>query len=160
MIREARLDDLDELERLESVCFPEPWTRGLIQSELDAPSRINLVWTEDRRIAGYVLSMQIFDDLHVNKIGALPEVRGRGVASELMIAVAAIALDRGCERISLEVREANDAARSFYESLGFEVEYTRRAYYPSGENALVMSRPILRGRGPLSPPGKSSPPEA
>lgn len=144
MIREARLDDLDDLEHLESVCFPEPWNRRLIQSELVAPSRINLVWAEDERIAGYVLSMQIFDDLHVNKIGASPEVRRRGVASELMGAVAAIALDRGCERISLEVRESNDAARSFYESLGFAVEYTRRAYYPSGENALVMSQRLTR----------------
>lgn len=154
MIREARLDDLDELARLERVCFPEPWSRRLIESELVAPSRINLVWTDDDHIAGYVLSMQILDDLHVNKIGASPQFRRRGVASELMSAVAAIALDRGCELISLEVRESNTAARAFYESLAFTVEYVRRAYYPSGENALVMSRSIL------SQPGRSSPPEA
>lgn len=154
MIREARLEDLDALEQLERECFPQPWTRRLIESELAASGRINLVWSDDGLVAGYVLSMQIFEELHINKIGTLPRARRRGVARELMDAVSAIALDRGAERVSLEVRRTNAAAREFYESLGFTVAYVRRNYYPNGEDALVLSRSIL------SPPERSSPPGA
>lgn len=144
MIREARLEDLDDLERLERDCFPEPWSRRLIESELAAPNRVDLVWSEDDRVAGYVLAMQIVDEIHVNKICTLAEVRRKGVARELMRVLSAVALERGCKLISLEVRRSNTTARAFYESLGFHVEYERRNYYPSGEDALVMSRPIIR----------------
>ncbi len=154
MIREARLGDLDALETLERGCFPEPWNRRMIESELVAPGRVNLVSVGEEQVIGYLLSMQIFEDLHVNKVGTLPQLRRRGVARELMDAVAAIAEERGCTLISLEVRDTNFSARAFYESLGFEVEYVRRRYYPSGEDALVMSRPIV------SRPGTSAPPEA
>lgn len=145
MIREARLADLDEIEQLERECFPEPWNRRLIESELVAHNRINLVWSDDGAILGYVLAMQVLDDLHINKIGTTSQARRRGVAKGLMDAVAAVAHDRGGALISLEVRRANETARAFYESLGFNVEYVRRNYYPSGEDALVMSRAILGG---------------
>ena len=154
MIREARLADLDALEALERECFPEPWNRRLIESELVADGRVNLVWTGGDRVTGYLLSMQIFEDLHVNKIGTLQSLRRTGIAKELMDAVAAIAEERGCTLISLEVRDTNLSALAFYEALGFRVEYVRRRYYPSGEDALVMSRPVV------IPPEKSAPPEA
>ena len=142
MIREARLDDLEQIEHLERECFPEPWSRRLIESELVAHDRINLVWSEGDSILGYVLAMQVLDDLHINKIGTTAQARRRGVAGSLMAAVAAIARDRGGRLISLEVRRTNEPARVFYESLGFSIEYVRRNYYPSGEDALVMSRAI------------------
>ena len=154
MIREALLRDLEILETLERECFPEPWNRRMIESELVAPDRVNLVSVNEQQVTGYLLSMQIFEDLHVNKVGTFPAGRRRGVARELMTAVAAIAEERGCTLISLEVRDTNFSARAFYESLGFEVEYVRRRYYPSGEDALVMSRRIV------SRPGRSAPPEA
>ena len=144
MIRPAVLADLETIHRLEVECFEEPWNRRMIEGELLGHARICLVATEDERIVGYLLVMQILDELHVNKIGVGTEWRRRGVARELMRTLDAIAAARDCALITLEVREPNRAAREFYESLGFESEYVRRRYYANGDDAIIMSRGLRR----------------
>ena len=49
-----------------------------------------------------------------------PSARGRGVARALMAAIIASARDQ-VEQLTLAVVEGNDAARTLYENLGFEV---------------------------------------
>lgn len=143
MIREAGIEHLDAIQRLEQECFEDPWNRRLIESELLATNRLNLVFLDDEIVAGYVLAMLIPEELHVNKIGVVASARRKGIARELMQTVAAVAAGRGCELISLEVRRSNDPGRRFYESLGFTIDYVRRRYYPNGDDALVMKRAVV-----------------
>jgi ribosomal-protein-alanine N-acetyltransferase len=44
----------------------------------------------------------------------------------------------GLESVSLEVRTSNTAAITLYEKFGFVVAGRRAAYYPNGEDALLM----------------------
>ena len=44
----------------------------------------------------------------------------------------------GAERLLLEVRADNTAARGLYDSAGFRLLQTRRGYYPGGVDALVL----------------------
>ena len=47
----------------------------------------------------------------------------------------------GARRATLEVRASNEAARRFYERLGFYVAATRRNYYTNPvEDALILWR--------------------
>ena len=46
---------------------------------------------------------------------------------------------RGAERVILEVRADNDAARALYAGAGFTTLQTRRGYYPGGVDALVLA---------------------
>ena len=48
-----------------------------------------------------------------------------------------------CEKIFLEVDEANYKAINLYEKVGFVVSYTRRKYYKNKNDALVMFRSIM-----------------
>lgn len=48
----------------------------------------------------------------------------------------------GAVCIDLEVGEHNHVARSFYESLGFQLLRRRRNYYGAGEDGLVLRREI------------------
>ena len=53
-------------------------------------------------------------------------------------------VEENATRITLEVRESNTAARSFYQLQGF-VEIGRvRAYYPD-EDAVIMSKTLQAG---------------
>lgn len=144
MIRRAGLDDAEALARLERECFDEPWTSRMILGELEARGRIHLVHENGGEIRGYLLAMQILDEIHVNKIGTSPELRRRGIARDLMTALEAEARAHAVTLISLEVRSRNQGARSFYRSLGFDEEYVRRRYYPNGDDAIVMSRMLER----------------
>ena len=57
--------------------------------------------------------------LNIHDIAVLPEWRGRSVAQALLAAIAELARQLGCCRITLEVREDNPRARAVYEREGF-----------------------------------------
>ena len=56
--------------------------------------------------------------IHLEDIYISPEYRGRGIGERLLRAVAAMAAERGCERIDFQVLEWNEPAIAFYQKLG------------------------------------------
>ena len=72
-----------------------------------------------------------------------PEARGRGVAGDLIRAVAAWTLGRGSARVVLFVQEANRPARSLYERAGFKLTGDRTPV-AAGRSAfkLVLAAPV------------------
>ena len=50
-----------------------------------------------------------------------PEFRGNGVGQTLILAVAKLAEERGCQRLEWSVLDWNERAIKFYESLGADV---------------------------------------
>ncbi len=142
VIEAATRADVDAIHRIEEASFPAPWRREFFASELAAEGRYNLVAKLDGVVVGYLYSMWIFDEMHVNKIAVDPSVRRRGVADALMAHCFAFARENGMTTISLEVRKSNTGAQDFYRHLGFESTYVRPRYYPDGEAAVVMTRGI------------------
>lgn len=57
------------------------------------------------------------------------QVRSRGVGSLLIAEVAAVAAERGCREIRLDVIDTNPRARELYERRGFSVVRTERTPY-------------------------------
>ena len=72
-----------------------------------------------------------------------PGHRGKGIASALLAAGEADAGGRGCDRVRLEVRLSNAAAIRLYERHDFRVMAQIPSYYPDGETAARMEKPIL-----------------
>jgi GNAT superfamily N-acetyltransferase len=58
--------------------------------------------------------------------------RRRGVGRELMAAVFGVAEERDCSRVEWMTERDNRAARSFYGSLGFELDASKVAYRATG----------------------------
>lgn len=71
-----------------------------------------------------------------------PDWRGRGIASALLQAGEQDAAARGCDRARLEVRQSNTTAIRLYERHGFRVMAQLPSYYPDGETAARMEKPI------------------
>ena len=56
---------------------------------------------------------------NVHDVAVLPEFRGLGLARRMLALVEAIAVERGCCKLTLEVLEGNHPAKALYRSLGF-----------------------------------------
>lgn len=61
----------------------------------------------------------------VKDLYVAPAARGEGVGTELLERAHEWGRDRGCERAALSVHADNDAARSCYESVGYETRYLK-----------------------------------
>jgi [ribosomal protein S18]-alanine N-acetyltransferase len=70
---------------------------------------------------------------------------GRGIGSALLDALLQAARERDCAEVFLEVRADNPRAHGLYLRRGFEEIGLRRGYYqPSGADAIVMRKDLLR----------------
>ena len=75
-------------------------------------------------------------------LSVAPSHRGQGIASALLAAGEADARARGCDRVRLEVRQSNATAIRLYERHEFRVMAQIPSYYPDGETAARMEKPI------------------
>jgi ribosomal-protein-alanine N-acetyltransferase len=136
-----RRRDLAEIEPIEQVSYPRPWTLGVFQSELDLArhgERVYLVARRERRLVGYAGMMFAVGDGHVTNIATAPEQQRTGVATRLLAELAWAAIERGCDALTLEVRASNTGAHELYRRFGFAPVGVRQKYYENTEDAIVM----------------------
>jgi ribosomal-protein-alanine N-acetyltransferase len=135
--------DIDDILRIESISFTNPWTREMYLSELEHRDVSFFYIARDAvgEAIGFCSCWLILDEIHINNLAVLPEHRRGGVASSLLEQVLAEGAARGAHRATLEVRRSNDPALKLYEKFGFRVTAVRRGYYTRpDEDALVLWR--------------------
>ena len=71
-------------------------------------------------------------------------IAARGSGAQLMQWLTTTAIEAGVFRINLELRTHNEAARIFYERLGFDQLGVVQGYYQGREAALRMSRRLAK----------------
>jgi [ribosomal protein S18]-alanine N-acetyltransferase len=131
--------DLDAIDEIERASFPAPWPRETFAGELArAWARIDVGRIGDAIVA-FCNYWLVTTELHVLAIATRPELRGRGLARELLAHVLASGQAAGCTLATLEVRRSNVAAIALYERAGFKTVHVRARYYQDdNEDALVM----------------------
>lgn len=142
----AQLEDLDRLVAIEEGSFTAPWTRKMLEAELQNPfSRILTVrrksegQTED--IVGYLCFWIVFEELRLMNLAVEAGSRRQGIAKALVLKALSLARARGAERAVLEVRASNHAARRLYAGVGFRQVALRAQYYSNPiEDAVLMQR--------------------
>jgi [ribosomal protein S18]-alanine N-acetyltransferase len=136
-------DEIDAILAIEQASFTNPWTREMYVAELknEGVSFFYLARDKGRQIVGFCSFWRVLDELHINNLAVVPELRRRGVATALLRRVMEEAARFGIRRTMLEVRRSNTAARELYERFGFVVAGTRSNYYTNPvEDALVLWR--------------------
>ena len=135
--------DIDDILRIESISFTNPWTREMYLSELEHRDVSFFYIARDAvgEAIGFCSCWLVLDEIHINNLAVLPEHRRSGVASALIEHVLKEGGARGAHRATLEVRRSNEPARKLYEKFGFTVTGVRRGYYTRpDEDALVLWR--------------------
>lgn len=131
---------LDDLARLEQICFSQPWSRASLLEEIENPTAVFLVAEEDGRTLGYAGMHVVCGEGYIDNIAVFPEARRKGVARQLLDSLIKWLREQEGVFLTLEVRPSNAAAVSLYRSLGFqEVGRRPRFYTAPTEDALLMS---------------------
>ena len=136
-------EDIDAVAALEAATFTNPWTRDMLERELQQSdvARVYVARLPERRVAAFCACWLVYDELHINTIAVDAGLRRQGLATTLMMHILREAAAKGATRTYLEVRRSNLPAQALYQRLGFTVAGVRRNYYTSpDEDALVLAR--------------------
>ena len=152
-IEAMRLEDLDEVQRIEQASFSTPWPENAYRSELMTNRLASyLVARAAGRIVAYGGMWLMVDEAHITTFAVHPAWRRRRIGERLLLAFLDLARDRHAREATLEVRLSNLAARRLYEKYGFRPVGLRPRYYSdNNEDALIMTTdplddPALRAR--------------
>lgn len=140
--RLASKEDLDGVLALEEASFNNPTTREWYEEELKRPEVcfIYVMRTPEYPVAAFCAFWLVIDQAHINNLAVRPELRGRGLGTQLLEAVIAETAHLGAEALTLEVRASNTPALQLYRRAGFIQEGERKNYYTNPvEDALVLS---------------------
>lgn len=151
-IRPFGEEDLGGIIRIERLSFKDPWPWTFFSYMWRKAPDLFLVAEEEGSVLGYVigeLREVMLSGLphrlkmgHIVNIAVAPERRRSGIGSMLMEEVERRFLEKGATRSTLEVRESNSSARSFYKNLGYEETGRVRAYYLD-EDAIIMTKNLI-----------------
>ena len=134
--------DVEKIAALEQVCFSDPWSEEAIRSSFESPLYKGVLIEDGGGILAYGLVSVLFEDAEIAIVAVAPSERRRGLGKAVLGALTDLAERGGAQRIFLEVRISNIAARRLYEGAGFLPLNVRKKYYADGEDALVMVKEI------------------
>ncbi len=139
----ARLENIEEMLKIEKKAFASHWNRQTFTDELSAENGYYIVAKEkDKntdRILGYTGFRHVLDEAHITTLAVHHKFRKKGIGYRLIEQLIKDARLRGLKKLYLEVRQSNLPAQKIYKRLGFKVLDRRREYYQHPvEDALVM----------------------
>ena len=137
--------DVDRVVGIQSRLSQAPqWPQDAYQAMLyphSAPERIALIAeiAETGSIAGFSVVRLMPPEAELEAIAVAAEFQRRGVARQLVRALADRVRRAQVREILLEVRASNEPAKALYRSIGFTDEGRRRSYYADPvEDAVLM----------------------
>lgn len=144
LYRRMMARDLDSVMAIENRVYTHPWTRG---NFLDSMTAGHHCWIANVRgtIVGYSVAAIAAGEAHLLNLSIAAEWQRRGLGAELLRFMLKLTRDYAAERVFLEVRPSNIAARALYRAAGFVEIGTRRGYYPAQhgrEDAIVLEHAL------------------
>jgi ribosomal-protein-alanine N-acetyltransferase len=140
--RVATPADLSALVRMDAVVFDaDAWSETSWAGELaqvPGTRHVELLTDDSGGLLGYVVLMVVADVTDIQRIAVAPSARRAGRGRGLLDAALAVARERRCSRVLLEVAADNAPALALYRTAGFEELHRRPGYYGAGRDALVL----------------------
>jgi [ribosomal protein S18]-alanine N-acetyltransferase len=103
-----------------------------------APARLALVLEAESRVSGFIVGARIAREWDIENVVISPLARRCGLGTRLLADFMQMVRSAGAEKVLLEVRESNRAARALYEKAAFVQAGRRKQYYSEpAEDALV-----------------------
>jgi ribosomal-protein-alanine N-acetyltransferase len=137
--RAVTIDDVPALAALMSRAFDphygEGWNGSQLLGTLTMPGTRSEMAIVDGAAAGFTLTRFTGAECELLLIAVAPPLSGQGIGTELLKRSVELAKQSGAQRMFLEVRAGNNAARRLYERHGFTCVGQRKDYYV-GENHL------------------------
>ena len=104
---------------------------------VDRPRRFVLLTESEGAAVAFVVARIVAGEWDIENIVVAAKLRRQGIASEFIRRIRKQAEADGAEKIVLEVRESNTAARALYEKAGFVQSGSRSGYYLDPEEDAI-----------------------
>ncbi|MFO1267793.1 MAG: GNAT family N-acetyltransferase [Rubrivivax sp.] len=116
------------------------WREGRVRRAI-ADRRTNVVVVgEPQALAAFGIMSYGERQAHLLLMAVRPEHLRRGVASALLLWLERVAVLAGVERVIVEARLANDAARCFYSEHGYHERAIERGMYGGVESGVALEK--------------------
>lgn len=123
-------DQAQRLAALHATAFDAPWDATAFSDLLSGPG-VFAIESAD----GFILMRAVADEAEILTLAVRPDARGRGEGGRLTTEGVAGAVERGAERVFLEVAEDNASALAVYRRAGFEEAGRRPRYYARADGS-------------------------
>ncbi len=124
------------------------WTPARVLKSISGRDSSVVVARRQLGIAAFAIMHFGDETAHLNLLAVAARHRRQGLGRRLMEWLTATAIEAGIFRIDLELRAQNQAAREFYERMGFDALTVIPGYYQGREGALRMTRRLGRSAAP------------
>ena len=139
IIKRLDADHLSDVAAIERDTFSAPWSEESLRLCVSNAGIGFVALDADGRVAAYVTALIAPYEIQIANVATRADMRGCGLATRVIDALAEFAKVLDAEQISLEVRASNAAAIGLYEKKGFFRAGVRKNFYTSPrEDALVM----------------------
>jgi ribosomal-protein-alanine N-acetyltransferase len=148
-IRPFRANDAPAIaEILRDSAEAAQWPPGSYAKVAESPGGLVLVCDASGQPVGFVAARQAADEAEILNIAVHGDLRGKGIASALLLAALDEFRRSSIARVFLELRESNLPALTLYNRHGFTPSGRRKAYYhhPT-EDAISMLRKLTGSSG-------------
>lgn len=143
-LRRAEASDLEELMRLEAICFEE-WRRDprrQLRESLRNPRHEVWVCPDERergnKLCAALILRRLPRILRVYSLATDPRWQGKGVGRFLMAFARHRAEESGVRAMRLEADAGRESLLAWYERLGFTRETLMKDFYAPGRDAWRM----------------------
>lgn len=144
LLREMELKDSAGIAELELEIFSDAWTEKSIRETFYQSHAFIIMAEENMELKGYAIVYHVLDEAEIVRIAVKGSARREGVGTSMLNECERICLQKGAERLLLDVREGNTAAQKFYKKQGFAVDGIRKNFYENPrEDAVLMSKAIV-----------------
>lgn len=142
IIRQARESDIDEIARMDQLCFSAPWSRESFRQEIQENGLALYLVAElplTGELVGYAGIWAILEEGHITNVAVHPDYRRRHIGEALVKVLMEEASASGIRLFTLEARVSNEPAIRLYKKFGFQEAGVRKGYYEdNNEDALIM----------------------
>ena len=86
MIRDMDIGDLCDILSIEEKCFSaDKWQAEDFTYRLSDPRFVNLVDEREGRVAGYITTFSVLDEMNIDSVAVDEDYRHQGIAKELIL---------------------------------------------------------------------------
>ncbi|HPQ97456.1 MAG: GNAT family N-acetyltransferase [Thiothrix sp.] len=118
------------------------WTPLRITKEINAGNANVIVAGKRNPIMGFAIMKYLDDEARLNLLAVHPRYQRQGIGTRLLQWLEETARVNGNGVIYLETRLANQAARKFYETAGYQIIQYLPGYYRGRETAIRMAHDL------------------
>lgn len=140
VVRRMQPADVPDVAMMEQKNFSIPWSAKAFLEALEKEENIYVVALVDGKVAGYIGSWTIFNEVNITNVCVDDIYRKNGIGKQMMQFLLEEGKKSNKDTFMLEVRVHNAPAIALYESIGFErVGVRKNLYEQPQEDGLVMN---------------------